>query len=854
MAQRYQMPDGSIFEQLPDGTYQEVMDTPAGSIIGPSPLDVRKDEVSIDNAALTGRKTAQQIALDAVRAPLDIESTRLANEKARRELSAPPKEKQEITDRMSRLMQLAQQVGRTQALYRSGIGTTKGLSGLQDYLPTDDNARFDVAGASLSQQGLAAFRVPGTGTVSDRDAMMFDRANLPTASTRDAAVEEQLRSIRSRVDEELKALGQQPLDWAAIERQAALPEGRERSDPAAMLASGGGGGGSNPPTPPSYNGPAGYDVAGVTPGSPGGGGGFANAAGVAMAGKLAKAYNQGATLPQLNSLLTENGFQPFTDPKAIEQIQRRGPLNFAPPVMDDTRGTVGRAIGNAADSATGAYFINAGDALTAGNLDTLAGGPTNLAMDYSRQQYPGASLLGSVTGGALAAGGAELGLARAGLTAGRAALGGDALYGAAYGAGSTDEGNRLLGAAAGGTGGLLGGIAGRAAARGIGGALTGVRNADVQGLRNAGVPLTAGQVAGGPLKRVEDAMTSIPIVGDMVNARRLEGMRAFNRTAFDEALAPVSGPRPANAQPGWSTGGQIAEQGIDAAQAAVGQGYRDALGGVNLTPDAQFTADLAAVRARGAAIPRTGPEFDYVVQQRVDPLVAGGNISGEQFQDVLQGLRRANLGDDAMGAEASNALGNVAGVVRNLADRQAPGAVPALGNADQAFRRTEVLRAAVNAARNGTRVGEPGTFAPSQLADAAAANAKKFGNSQGTTRQPFFDLSRAGQSVLPSSIGDSGTFTRQAITGGAALAAGGGTGYATGGGEGAATGATGGLALGALLAAGGSRGAQRQITRLLADRPDALIQLGNEVQRRARYGGIFGAPLLAGGMTALVPQ
>lgn len=804
-------------------------------------------------AAADLARAQQAIGIAADRAPLDAESTRLANEKARRELAAPPKEQQEVSDRMSRLMQLARQVGRTQHLYNTGIGTTKGFpSGLKDYLPTDSNARFDVAGASLSQQGLAAFRVPGTGTVSDRDAMMFDRANLPTASTRDVAVEEQLLSIRSRVDEELKALGKPPLDWSAIERQAANPEGRQRQDDAAIptLASGGGGSGGNPPTPPSYNGPAGYDVAGVAGGVSGGPGGagstFANAAGVAMAEKLKDAYNQGAGVSQLNELLRTNGFQEFTDPQSIEQIQKRGPLNFAPPPMDDTRGAVGRAMGSVADSAPGAYAISAADALTAGTLDNIAGGPAGLAQDYARQQYPGASLLGSVTGGALAAGGAELGLARAGLTAGRAALGGDALYGAAYGAGSSDGGNRLLGAAVGGTGGLAGGIAGRAAARGIGGALTGVRNADVQGLRQAGVPLTAGQVAGGTLKGIEDRLSGIPVVGDMVNARRLEGFQGFNRAAFDEALAPI----------GANTGGAIGEQGVDAARGVVGNAYDQALTGVRVQADAPFVQDMTGAIQAGRSLPDPmSTRADYTLNTRVgNSFGPNGELDGRGFQQSLRGLQRdaAAVRNEPYGYDFGQVTDQARDALEGMLTRQAPGVLPQYNAANQAFRQTEVLRDAVNRARNGTRVGETGTFAPSQLADAAAGNARRFGNSQGTTRQPFFDLSRAGQAVLPNSVPDSGTAGRAVVASGLGLlGAGGAGGYAAGD---TSTGAGLGLGAAALLAAGGSRTGQRALTSLLADRPDALIQLGDQIQRRARYGGIFGAPLLAGGATALLPQ
>lgn len=810
-------------------------------VVAPNPVQASAQRQDLANSALSGQRTAQQIALEAARAPveqqksaLDVEATRLANEKARRDLAAAPKQQQEVTDRLSRLNQLAAQVGRTQYLYNTGIGTTKGLASLQDYLPTDANARFDVAGASLSQQGLAAFRVPGTGTVSDRDAIMFDRANLPTASTRDAAVEEQLRSIRSRVDEERRALGRPAVDWAAIEQQ--------QSDP--TLLAGGGGGTGNPPPP---QGPRGFDVGGVAGGggTPGAGGGFSDAAGLAMAQKLSQAYTAGARVPELNALLRENGYQEFTDPQSIAQIQRGGPINFAPPAAADNRSSLGRMIGDAADSATGAYFVNAADALTAGNLDTLGGGQTALAQEYISERNPTAALLGTVTGGALGAGAAELGLARAGLSAGRAALGGDALYGAAYGAGSSDE-NRLTGALVGGFGGLGGGIAGRAAARGIGASLRGVRDADVRGLRAAGVPLTAGQAAGGTLKGIEDRLSGLPVVGDMVNARRLEGFQGFNRAAFDEALAPI----------GANTGGVTGEAGIDAARRAVGNAYDQALTGVRVQADAPFVQDMGAAIQAGRGLPDPmSARVDYTLNTRVgNSFGPNGELDGRGFQQSLRGLQRdaAVVRNEPYGYDFGQVTDQARGALEGMLTRQAPNVLPQYSAANQAFRQAEVLRDAVNRARNGTRVGETGTFAPSQLSDAAAANARRFGNSQGTTRQPFFDLARAGQAVLPNSVPDSGTAGRAVVASGLGLlGAGGAGGYAAGD---TGTGAGLGLGAAALLAAGGSRTGQRAIVSALADRPDALVRLGDQIQRRARYGGIFGAPLLAGGGVALVPQ
>lgn len=834
MAQRYQGPDGTIYEELPGGGYQIVSgpETQQPYTLGtPDPsaqYKAPKASLDVQGAQLGNQKTAQQIALEAASVPFagrvaaaeatkaeaDATAAQLAAQKGQREAALP------VSGQVGRA-NLQRAIDDIRAMYQAGPGRTSGLSGLLDYAPTTENQQFDAAGNAVRGFVGPALGLTGGQLNTEKEAQRAVGPYVPNSWDRDAVIEDKIRRLQGLAD----AMGGARRDQQVKSQAAAMaPSAATRSTNARD-----------------------YGVAGVNggvSGGPGGpGGGFSDAAGLSMAQKLSAAYNQGADVTELNRLLQDNGYQPLTDPDSIAAIQKRGPLNFTPPQVDDQRGAVGQALGSVADSPLGAYGIAAGDAVTAGTLDNIAGGQAKLAQEYAASQYPTASLLGTITGGTVASLGAELGAARAGLTGTRAALAGDAAYGAAYGAGSTDEGSRLLGAAAGGAGGAFGGVAGRAAARGIGGALAGVRDANVQGLRAAGVPLTAGQAAGGAAKGIEDRLSGLPVLGDVVNARRLEGMQGFNRAAFDEALAPI----------GANTGGVTQETGIDAAQMATRRGYRTALDGVSVTRDPQFTGDYAAAINQGSQVPRVGPEFQAWAQADLDPLVAQPAFNGDTIQDFIQQTRGADFGSDAMGNLVGRSVTGAEDAMRGLVNRQAPDVLPALGRADQAYRQVQVLKDAVNRARNGTRVGETGTFAPSQLADAAAANAKKFGNSQGTTRQPFFNLARAGQAVLPNAVPDSGTAGRAVVAGGLGLAGlGGGAGALADGGEGASSGAGLGLATAALLAAGGSRAGQRALVAALADRPDALVQLGNQVQRRARIGGLFGAPLLAGSAPALV--
>jgi hypothetical protein len=817
-----------------------------GSVVAPNPVQAQRQSVDLQGAGLGNKKTAQQIALEAAKVPYaprqaaadtskaeaEAAAASLALQKAQREAQLP------VSGQVGRV-NLQRAIDDIKAKFAAGPGRTSGIGGLQDYLPTTENQQFDAAGNSVRGFVGPALGLTGGQLNTEKEAQRAVGPYIPQSGDRDAVIQDKIRRLQGLAD----AMG------------GARRQGQQTQQSQGAIIPGAG------TTPQTPNGPEGYNVGttggGVSGGS-GGGSNFASAAGVAMSKKLSEAYTKGAGVQELNRLLSDNGFQTFSDPATIAAIAKRGRLNFAPPVADDTRGGVGKALGSLADSAGGAYAINAADALTAGTLDNIAGGQSKMAIDYSQQQYPGASLVGTVTGGALAAGGAELGLARAGLGAGAAALGGDALYGAAYGAGSADgpDQSRALGALGGGVGGLAGAAAGRGLARGAGNLLRGVQDPSVQLLRARGVPTTVGQAVsqsgrlGAAIKTAEDLTTGLPGLGTMTNARRLEGFEGFNQAGFDEGLAPIM----PGLKPGKSTGGVIREQGVDIARGARSQAYSDALDPVNLQIDQPFIGDYDGAVQAGRDLPEDlAGRADFTLKRGFENFDNTGNLTGDGFQQGIRRFRR-EAGNNAPlpnGSDFGEVMQQGEGAFEGLLNRQSPGTLPAYNAANKANRNVEILRAAVNAARTGTRVGEPGVFAPSQLTDAVAANAKKYGNSHGTTNQPFYDLTRAGQKVLTSKVADSGTAGRAALTAGLATLGVGGTGYAANGAEGAGYGT---LGLAAALGLGGSKVAQRAAVKLLLDRPEFAIRAGNGIANRARIGGLFGAPMLAGAGSQLATQ
>lgn len=477
------------------------------------------------------------------------------------------------------------------------------------------------------------------------------------------------------------------------------------------------------------------------------------------------------------------------------------------------------------NSAPGAYFINAMDALSAGNLDSLTSNPatTRALMQGVKTENPLSAFAGQVGGGVLGTLGVGRALGAAGgaarlpsgiMGALRAPVAADATYGALYGAGNADEGSRLTGALTGGLLGATGGYVGNRVTGGIGAAATGVTDPAVQYLASRGVRMTPGQMVGGIAKRSEDRLSGFSGLGDRVTALRRRGVEDFNRAAFEEGLAPI-GARPNG----------IGEAGLEAARGAVSGAYDNTLNGVNLQADQPFMGAVSAAQARGRRIP--GPlaaEFDGTLQSRVGPYIDPntGAISGRNYQEIQRGLRqdRAAFSGQPRFDLYSNEVGAVEDAMRDLVQRQSPGTVEGLDAANSAYGNLQSLTDAVLAGKN-----TGGVFTPAQLGTASVSGARRFGGKAraASTDRPFFDLQRSGQDVLPSKIPDSGTAGRAR--------------------DGNIVSRMMGAATDAARAPLYIDEVQPLIRSLLMERPDQAVVLGRWLRENPRRVGIFGSPL-----------
>lgn len=700
----------------------------------------------------------------------------------------------QINQRKANLRALQAQLERVRQLYEAGPGKTKGFMSLKDYLPTDANGVFDTAGAGLSEQALAAFRVPGVGSQSDAELRAFVEANRPSASDRDAVIREKLRNIETRLNETLSEIEPKKDDGGPI---------------VSFRGAGGNIGGHGAPT------------------IPGGGQPFSTPDDVAVQDKMNSAFMAGASFDDLNKISVDAGRGPL-GPEFRDAVAKRDKGATAtagtPPQSGKTSW-----LNDALNTAPGAAAL--------GYLDAATGIPTAMNADAvaaSREARPYSSFAGNA-GGALTAttGISRLGSATLGKVAPRLLNGGrigmfgrnlatDATYGAGYGQIANDD--PLTGAALA----SLGSTIGQGTSATLSKALQGASlSAPVTMLREKGFPLTVGQTLGGTVKGVEDRLAGLPVIGDVVRNRQIEGLDKFNSQAFGDALSPISANVPDTKAPG-----------LKQAYSAVSDAYDTATAGRTFPLDPTYSADLAAAQARGASLPPDlADKINLVINNRINPATANNEITGDAFQQAMRAIKGYRAENTKPGFEGDyrDVLGQIGDSLRGVVNRQGgDDVVKNLASADRAYRNVKTLDRAVTAARNGSRSGEVEMFTPSQLNDAIAYDARKFGGS--TDQHPLYPLANAGQQVLPSRVPDSGTAGRLATLALPGIL--GGTGYGvdamTGGDKGTSTG----LVLGALLAAGGSKAAQKAIIDAIAKRPKSVTALGSQIGKRQ---GMFGA-------------
>lgn len=279
---------------------------------------------------------------------------------------------------------------------------------------------------------------------------------------------------------------------------------------------------------------------------------------------------------------------------------------------------------------------------------------------------------------------------------------------------------------------------------------------DVSRLMDIGVRPTPGQMMGGAANRIEQGLTSLPLVGDLIKNARQRSVYQFNMGLMNDALAPIGETLDAT-RPGRGAVEEMANKISNAYQRAVPQA-----GG---TLDQQATQDLQQLRTNSAMLgPGRSQQFnamlDQYVQRHIDPTT--GVMTGQGFKDA-----DSDLGKEAAGylynpqstsdeRQLGTQLRNTQSVLRDWLQRTNPQVAGDLQAANAAYARQ--LRVENAAARPGA---EPGVFSPAQFQAAVKAYAPQGQVARGQALSQ--DLSDAGRAVLGPTMPDSGTPFRSAL-------------------------------------------------------------------------------------------
>lgn len=262
----------------------------------------------------------------------------------------------------------------------------------------------------------------------------------------------------------------------------------------------------------------------------------------------------------------------------------------------------------------------------------------------------------------------------------------------------------------------------------------------VNRLLQGGVKLTPGQIKGGAAQRVEDAATSIPLMGDMISSMQREATESFNTAAINEAISPAGlnlnrmgpdelinrrGPTPDVTPPGTP-----ARRAADTADVPIGQASIEARGMAVDGPGAtkqiegpksptQRAAD-AAKRAK-AAPDKAGDDLidaELAHREAAEAAAEAGDMSlAKAHEDAADLYQRAYDGESD--EVAKKAMNDAIAATEKLGGAQGRDTGKAVGNAVSKILGAVGIRLPPNlktaAPKTGGQPRNPGTKAPAQF-------------------------------------------------------------------------------------------------------------------------------------------
>jgi hypothetical protein len=298
------------------------------------------------------------------------------------------------------------------------------------------------------------------------------------------------------------------------------------------------------------------------------------------------------------------------------------------------------------------------------------------------------------------------------------------------------------------------GAGGQKAVQGLAGAIKPRFSPDVEKLLSEGVSLTPGQMAGGVIKRGEDALRSVPFLGEVIRGGQRKSVESFNEAAINRALQPVGEKLP----PGVKAG----HDAIAYAAGKLDERYENLLPKLKGEMDPTLKQEILGVATLGKNLPPgQQAQLGRILRDEVFArFTDAGVTSGRTVKDIESklGLMAADFkrSDNYDVRTLGGAVSEIRASLKKMLDRVNPEHAGELAKINEGW--SNLLRVQQASSYVGAKEG---VFTPNQLLTAARSfdpSKRKAAFARGRATQQ--DLAEAARDVIPQTIADSGTTER----------------------------------------------------------------------------------------------
>lgn len=339
-----------------------------------------------------------------------------------------------------------------------------------------------------------------------------------------------------------------------------------------------------------------------------------------------------------------------------------------------------------------------------------------------------------------------------------------AAQGGLYGAGTAEEDKRLEGAKQGAEiGGVTGGIFPMIPAA-LGKVISpdSSKNAALQKVLSEGGKPTIGMALGGRANAVEEELTSIPILGDMISVARNKAVKSLEPAAYNRALNPIGETLPK---------GLSGRDAIVHTENVLKQKYSNVLDKIGaITPDEQFATKAQSLQnmVDNLQMPQAQKDkFIFALDKVRSSIDENGVMTSEGYKKLESSLgsqaKKLYSSQDIYEAEMAPAVKQLQQELRDMLSRKSGKYSKELKSANEGWANFKVLQKAASG------VGaEEGSFSPTQLQSAVrAADSSKDKAAYARGNALMQDLSEAGKKVMGNKTGNSFTADRGFLAAGA---------------------------------------------------------------------------------------